>query len=213
VREFFVSIPHPLGPMIAVRMRARLAHAAPGIDLAFSTRSRPIDIERGMRDGRVDAVVDWLAPTGDQFRQVTLFEDEIVAVARNGHPAVRGSRSIKDLQKNAFVRLRPRIEGESPLPAIREWQRLNLRYELEVSEILEVLMVASQSDLIGLVPRSMMKVARDNFGLRALPAGPKSAAVPIKLLWHASREPDPAHAFLRKQIEVASHEVVPRGSR
>jgi hypothetical protein len=59
----------------------------------------------------------------------------------------------------------------------------------------------------------MLKFARDVFALRVLRAGPKKVSVPIKLVWHASRETDPAHAFLRKQIQLASSDVVPRGSR
>jgi len=82
-----------------------------------------------------------------------------------------------------------------------------------VSEFLEVFMVAGQSDLFGLIPRSMLKFAQDAFGLRALRAGPKRISVPIKLVWHASRETDPAHAFLRKQIQLASSDVVPRRTR
>jgi DNA-binding transcriptional LysR family regulator len=212
-RKFFVGISHPLGPMIAVRLRERLTHAAPGVEVAFSTRSRPIELERGMREGRVDAAVDWLVPERGPFYEVTLFEDAIVAAARDGHPALRRTRSIGELKKGAFVSLRPRVEGEHPVAGIREWQRLDLNYVLEVSEILEVFMVASQSDLFGLIPRSMMKFAHEVFGLRPLRAGPKKLSVPIKLVWHASRESDPAHAFLRKQMRLASNDVVPRGSR
>ena len=84
---------------------------------------------------------------------------------------------------------------------------------LDVSEILEVFMVAAQSDLFGLIPRSMMKFAADVFGLKPLRAGPRNAPVPVKLVWHKSREADPAHAFLRKQIQLASNDVVPRASR
>jgi DNA-binding transcriptional LysR family regulator len=211
-RRFFISIPHPLGPMIAVRLRERLARAAPGIEVAFSTRSRPVELDRGMREGRVDAAVDWIVPAGGRFHEVTLFEDAIVAVARHGHPA-RRARSIKDLRNGQFVSLRPRIEGENPVTGIQEWSRLNLNYALEVSEILEIFMVASQSDLFGLIPQSMLKVAHDYFGLQALAARPKAAAVPIKLVWHVSRERDPAHAFLRKQIELASNDIVPHRSR
>jgi len=212
-RKFFVSIAHPLGPMIAVRLRERLARVAPGIEAAFSTRSRPIDLERSMREGRVDAAVDWLAPGRAQFFEVTLFEDAVVAVARHGHPALRRTRSIEDLKSGAFVSLRPRVEGEHPVAGMREWQRLDLNYALEVSEILEVFMVASQSDLFGLIPRSMMRFAKASFRLTPLPAGPKTISVPIKLLWFANREADPAHLFLRKQIQLASGDVVPRGGR
>jgi LysR family transcriptional regulator, transcriptional activator for leuABCD operon len=212
-RKLFIGISHPLGPMIAVRLRERLTRAAPGVEVAFSTRSRPIELERGMREGRVDAAVDWLVPERGQFHAVTLFEDAVVAVARSGHPALQRTRSICELKKGAFVSLRPRIEGEHPVAGLREWQRLDLNCVLEVSEFLEVFMVARQSDLFGLIPRSMMKFAREIFGLMPLRAGPKNGSVPIKLVWHASREADPAHAFLRKQIQLASSDVVPRGSQ
>ena len=135
-----------------------------------------------------------------------------MAVARRGHPALRRPASMKTLRDGAFVALRPRVEGENPVAGIQEWWRLNLNRELEVSEILEVLMVASQSDLFGLIPRSMMKIAHGVFGLRALLAGPRTVSVPIKLVWHASRETDPAHAFLRKQLALASKDMVPRVS-
>jgi len=122
-------------------------------------------------------------------------------------------RSLRELKKGAFVTLRPRVEGEHSVPGLREWQRLELNYILEVSEILEIFMVVRQSDLFGLIPRSMIKFAQEVFGIMPLRAGPKKTSVPIKLVWHASRETDPAHLFLRKQMQLASSDVVTRGSR
>jgi DNA-binding transcriptional LysR family regulator len=211
-RKFFIGIAHPLGPMIAVRLRDRLARAAPGVETAFSTRSRPIELERGMREGRFDAAVDWLMPDRGPFHEITLFGDALVAVARAGHPALRRTRSVSDLQKGEFVSLRPRVEGEHPVAGISEWRRLGLNYVLEVSEILEVFMVVGQSDLFGLIPQSMLRFGRDVFGLKPLQAGPRRVTVPIRLIWHDSRDSDPAHAFLRKQIQLASNDVVSRRS-
>ena len=74
-RKFFVAIPHPLGPMIAIRLRERLARLASKVEVAFSTRSRPVDLESGLRDGRVDAAVDWLVPAGSSYRELALFDD------------------------------------------------------------------------------------------------------------------------------------------
>jgi hypothetical protein len=74
-------------------------------------------------------------------------------------------------------------------------------------------MVAGQSDLFGLIPKSMAKFGRDAFGLRPLRAGPKDLPVPIKLFWPVAREADPSHVFLRKQIQLASNDSVPRGVR
>jgi LysR family transcriptional regulator, transcriptional activator for leuABCD operon len=210
-RRYFIAIPHPMGPMIALRLRERLASIAPRIDVVVSTRSRPIDLDRALREGRVDAAVDWLLPRGDQFKSSVLFDDALVAVARQGHPALRRTVSPKIIREGKFVTLRPRVEGEHPSPGIREWRQLNLDVALEVSEILEIFMVASQSDLFGLIPRSMEKVARNLFGLRALREPAPAAVVPIMLIWHASRDTDPAHTFLRKELGAVATAIVQRG--
>jgi DNA-binding transcriptional LysR family regulator len=210
-RKFFLTITHPLGPMIVLRLHERLATVAPNICVTASTRSRPIDLDRALREGRIDAAIDWLEPQGDHFKSTVLFEDILVAVARDGHPALRRPASMKILREGKFVTLRPRIEGEHPVAGLRTWQRLKLNVELEVSEILEVFMVASQSDLFGLIPRSMEKLARSALGLRPLGVGPKSATVPIKLIWHANRDADPAQAFLRKELGTIAARLVERG--
>jgi LysR family transcriptional regulator, transcriptional activator for leuABCD operon len=210
-RRYFVAIPHPMGPMIALRLRERLAKIGPQIDVVASTRSRPIDLDRALREGRIDAAVDWLEPHGDQFHKTVLFDDTLVAVARDGHPALRHPASARILREGKFVTLRPRVEGEHPVAGIREWRQLNLDIALEVSEILEIFMVASQSDLFGIIPRSMEKVARNLFGLRTLRESAQAAPVPIMLIWHASRDADPAHAFLRKELGAVATAIVKRG--
>jgi DNA-binding transcriptional LysR family regulator len=210
-RKFFLAIAHPLGPMIVLRLIQRLAEVAPRISISASTRSRPIDLDRALRDGRIDAAIDWLEPQGDQYKSAVLFEDVMVAVARDGHPALRRPASMQTLREGSFVALRPRVEGEHPVAGLREWQRLNLQVALEVSEILEVFMVTSQSDLFGLIPRSMEKIARSALGLRPLGVGPKSVPVPIRLIWHAHRDADPGQAFLRKELGAAARKIVDRG--
>lgn len=207
-REFFVAIAHPLGPIIAVRLRERLAHVAPQVRVTFSTRSRPVELERALREGRVDAAVDWLSPKGDQFREAVAFEDGLVAMARHGHSALRQRSFRKVLESAQFVRLRPRVEGDHPVPALRQWQRLNPTVALDVSEYIEVLMVAGQSELLALAPRSMQQLARATFNLRVLPSSPKTRSIPIKLIWHRGRDADPAHVFLRQHLLAGAQQVV-----
>ncbi|WP_298933835.1 LysR family transcriptional regulator [uncultured Ramlibacter sp.] len=212
-RSFFISVPHPLGPFLAVRLRERLAVAAPGVEVSFSTRSRPVEQEQALLDGRFDAAVDWLLPGRSRFDEIALFEDALVAVARQDHPAIRRVRTEKELVALDFVALRPRVEGESLIPGIQEWGRMKLNMVLEVSELLEVLVISSQSDLAGLIPRSMLKLARDTFALRALPVAVTSKTFPIKLFWTPSRTSDPAQMFIRKQIQLASCAVTGGGLR
>lgn len=210
-RQFFITIPHPLGPMIALRLQERLAKVAPGIGVTASTRSRPIELERALSEGRMDAAVDWLPIGGEQFHDTVLFQDGIVAVARHGHPALRRPASREVLKAGSFVRLRPRVAGEHPLEGIRAWLDLKLNFVLDVSEILEMFMMANHSDLFGLMPHSMEAMARKTFGLRTLGWAPKAPTIPIRLIWHASRDDDPAHVFLRAQLGSVVKDVVLRG--
>jgi LysR family transcriptional activator for leuABCD operon len=209
-RSFALSVSHPLGPLLAVRLRERLLTAAPGIHVSFSTRSRPIDLEQSLRDGRFDAAVDWLVPAGSHFQELALFEDAMVAVARREHPGALKVRHEKDLKSLEFVGLRRRVEGDSPVPGLQEWMRLKLNFAIEVSEIFEVLLLTSQSDLVGLVPKSMLKVAREAFHLRVLPVEVTARRFPIKLVWATSKVSDPGQVFIRKQIEIASRTLMGR---
>jgi len=209
-RRFFVSIPHPLGPMMAVHLRERLGRVAPGLEVACSTRSRPIEQERGLRDGRFDAAIDWLMPSDAALNESVVFEDGLLIMARHGHPALRYRKPEQIVRAAEFVSLRPRVEGEHPVPALREWQRLALRIALEVSEFVEVLMVAADSDLLAPVPFSMERVARGPFGLRAVTAMRRVVPIPIRMIWHPARDRDPAHAFLRKELAAAVVDVARR---
>jgi len=138
-----------------------------------------------------------------------LFEDQLVAVAREGHPAIRRARSRKDLLDWKFVTLRPRVgPDEHPLEGVREWVRLGPTLALEVSEFLEVLAVVRQSELIGLVPRSLVNAARRILDVRAIPGVPGGTPFPIHMSWRASRSSDPAHEFLRNEVRIAARQVV-----
>jgi hypothetical protein len=44
-----------------------------------------------------------------------------------------------------------------------------------------------------------------------LPLSPASPEIPVNLVWHQSRNADPAHSFLRGQLISAVHTVVDGG--
>lgn len=207
-RHFGVAIPHPLGPMIAVRLLDRLGKAAPGVSVSFNTQSRPTGLGQALREGRVDASIDWLPADGEHFRHETLFRDSLVVAARKGHPVLRGRATPKALREHAFVRLRPRMDAGRLLDAMGDLQELGLRHELEVSEILEIFMVTATSDLLGLIPASMAQMGRSRLGLQIVTGAPRSGEVPVRLMWHEGRDRDPGHRFLRKLLQEVTREVV-----
>lgn len=208
-RRFFLSIPHPLGPAIALRLLDRLSRGAPQFEVEFSTRSRPIDQEKNLREGLVDIAVDWLLPEDRNLNTEALFDDELVAIARDDHPVLAGALSIKTLHDASFVVLRRRTTDIERIPQYRRWLAMNLRHALEVSELLEILFVVSQSDLFGVMLKSMVTATRDAFHVRTLEIpgwGPDT--IPVRMIWHPRRTTDPAHVFLREQLQSVTQEVL-----
>lgn len=211
-RHFVVAIPHPLGPMLALAILKRLERQAPGVTVAFSTRSRPVDLESRLWEGRFDLAVDWLPAAREGLSEEAIAEDELAVVARRGHPAVRARATFKALSERwRFVSLRPRQAQEEQPPEIaREWARLKPRVALQVSEFLEVLAVASQSDLLGLVPATLAKGAARVIAIQRVPLASPMAKFTVRMAWRPARGPDAAHQFLREQVRAAMKETLAR---
>jgi len=208
-RRFTIAIPHPLGPMLALNLIRAMGGSAPHVTLSFSTRSRPLELERDLVSGRVDLSVDWLPMRREGLSEETLFEDRIVFIARKGHPCLKARNTLKALvAKWRFVRLRPRVNlDEVPLEELRAWTRLNPAIALEVSELLEVLMVVSQSDLLGIVPWSLAERARPILGVQLVPGMPRTGAIPVRMEWRSASTADRAHKFLREQVRGAARTI------
>jgi len=209
-RQLLVAIPHPLGPMLGLRLLQRVAAAAPKVALEFSTRSRPVDLERGLLDGSVDLSVDWLPASRAGVTDEDVVQDELVVVARRGHRALKGATSLKALAGSArFVSLRPRLDMEEhPLEGFQTWLQLKPRVALQVSEFLEVLVVAADSDLLGLVPMSLAKASSRALDIQVVPVTPHLKKFPIRMVWRKSRTADPAHRFLRDHVRAVMKEVI-----
>ena len=199
-RRFQVSIPHPLGPLLAQQMQDQLAVTAPGIILEFNTRSLPVGVQRKLDDGRVDLLLDWIVPCGPGYRALELFSERLILVARSGHPGLKASSIGELIPTYQFVAMRKRriIEDISFLQSVAE--HIPEMQLLEMSEQLEVLLTASRTDRIGITLRSLGDLAVDSFGLQLLPFTLGEEEIPISLIWHEKRENDPAHAFLREQL-------------
>lgn len=202
-RRFYVAIPHPLGPLLAQSIHDQLAETAPGITVEFSTRSLPIELTRKLEDGRVNLAIDWLVPEGKGFHCLALFDDHVVLLARSDHPANKAKNIENLVAQHQFVAMHKRLLSFAqrflPAPLLN----IPANQLLELSEHMEVLLTASRSERIAVVPRSLVILARETFGLEPLALSISTGDFPVNLVWHNNRDSDPAHAFLREQLSAA----------
>ena len=209
-RHFTIAIPHPMGPVWALAIRAAIAAAAPGVRLTFDTRTLPFDLANRLRDGDVDVCVDWFPLEGDRIVLRRLFDEHLVFVARGNHPRVRPDTSNDLLRQEQFVGIHPR-QGNPPesMRMIRHaLMELDFDWAVHLSEFLEVPFVALLTDLVCYLPASMLKQNRGDVLLQVLRNVIPDIPIPISLVWHESRRSDEGHRWLRDTVAAVVIEAV-----
>jgi LysR family transcriptional activator for leuABCD operon len=201
-RKFTLAIPHPMGPVWALAIRTAAQAEAPGVHIRFDTRTLPIDLATRLRDGEVDACIDWFPVEGDRFVLRKLFDDRLVFIARGNHPRVRPNMPLENLRKEGFVGIHPR-QGTPP-DSMRIIRRLlddlDLDWVVSLSEFLEVPFVALLTDLVCYLPESMLKQNRGDVLLQVLRNVVPDVPIPISLIWHESRRADEGHRWMRELV-------------
>lgn len=199
-RRFEVAIPHPLGPDFALRIRDAAKEAAPGVTMRFDTRTLADDAPALMREGLLDAAVDWIPAEDDRFVNRRIYEDSLVIAARAGHPRARNGMGWRDLAHEEFVRCHRRAPERRPRALSGKLWDLMAESRLTVSEYLEVPFVISRTDYFGVLPKSMAAIAERDFRMIIVQVPGPPIHIPIWLVWHEGRRRDAGHRWLRELI-------------
>lgn len=199
-RRFELAIPHPMGPVHALRLRDAALAAAPGVRLRFDTRTLADDAHELMREGLLDLAVDWIPAEDDRFVNRRLFVDSLVIAARRGHPRARKGMGWKELAQEEFVRCHRRAPERRPKALSGRLWELMAESRLTVSEYLEVPFIVSRTDYLGVLPRSMARIAETEFRMIVTEVPGPPIPIPIWLVWHEGRRRDAGHAWLRALV-------------
>lgn len=210
-RRFEVAIPHPMGPDYALRLRDAALAEAPGVRLRFDTRTLADDATALMREGLLDLAVDWIPSDDDRFVNKRLFEDSLVIAARPNHPRAFKGMGWRHLMAEEFVRCHRRAPERRPRALKGKLWELMAESRLTVSEYLEVPYVVMRTDYLGVLPRSMARIAEKGFGMVISEVPGPPIRIPIWLVWHEGRRRDAGHTWLRalvtREMQAAATEA------
>lgn len=81
---------------------------------------------------------------------------------------------------------------------------------VQVSELLEIPTIVASTDLLGLMPSSLVPFMEKRLGLRGLVIPLELPAMPIYMIWHETRRNDAAHRWLRELVEAELGRTAPR---
>ncbi|MEX6506975.1 LysR family transcriptional regulator [Jiella sp. M17.18] len=190
-----------------------LRQAAPGVRLRFV--QKPDKNAQPLRDGLVDLEIGLLGTEAPEIRTRLLFVDRRVGVARTGHELLAGG--ITPERYAACEHIATSRDGSFAEPIDDALEALGLRRSVVVvvPGFPDAMRIASQSDLVAVVPRSCLG-NRMRPG-EAGPAGLQSFELPLALprfnisaIWHPRLDADPAHRWLRDTVAGVCRAAYPR---
>ncbi|MBT9383589.1 LysR family transcriptional regulator [Pseudooceanicola sp. CBS1P-1] len=195
-------------PALVTALRAE----APGLQLRF--QAKPLKSADPLRDGACDLEVGTPADPASEapeLRRKLLFRDHFLAAIRAGHPLRAHPGDAAAFAACDHVVAARRGGGRGPVDTALEQLGLARRIAVVVLGFPEALRIAAASDLVALVPASMM--AGQGAALEALALPVETPPLSVWLMWHPRLQEDPGHRWLRGAVVRICHEMAAKTAR
>ena len=197
----------------AVPFLKAVAAKAPRVRLRFAPK--PDKDPRPLREGSIDLEVGVIESSAPEMRTRLLFRDQLVGVARKGHPLF-ARREVSAKRFSACQHVVASPGAKSPGPVDDALAALGLRREVVVvvPGFPDAMRIARHSDLVAVVPRSCL--GNTIVGAHPAKTGLQEFALPVdtpKILvsaaWHPRVDADPAHRWLRDLLASLCRSAYP----
>jgi DNA-binding transcriptional LysR family regulator len=196
--SFTIAAIDRLTALIAPGLVARLADAAPLLDLTFPQPvGDNIDL---IVHGAADLAIGVFAALPTGLFQRVISEERYVVLLRKGHPALgtpMTARRFADLSHASVL-----ISGHGPTPVDEALARLGLKRRIaaRVPHFFAAAAIVAQTDLLFSMPSGLAGQIAQAFGLEAIDMPLPMPAIATSMIWHERRQQDPAHRWIRDQI-------------
>lgn len=187
---------------------ARLAEMAPGVRLA-SVRVPRDTLGQALTLGEVDLVLDRQRRVGARIRGERLADESLAVIMRRDHPLAMPAMAVDAYfaAKHVMVSVQP--DQPDPLNAV--WAALG-RGERDVvlrcQHYFSAANVVLHSDALLTLPRTYAEELARSMPLEVrelpLPVPP----ITIWMYWHADRDGDPVHRWLRESVCVGARQAM-----
>jgi DNA-binding transcriptional LysR family regulator len=179
-------------------LHALLRAEAPGVNLqctSFPDLLEPLD--SGTADVALTVRTKWPA----RYREQQLFSEGFACMVRAGHPVLRHQRfTLQRYLELEHLLVAPGGTPGSFVDAELERRGRSRRVALQVSSFLVAPQVIVETDLISTGPQRLLERLRAHYPIVLLPTPLRLPRFDVCLLWHARRDHDPAHSWLRQAI-------------
>lgn len=187
---------------------ASLGQVAPRVKLA-SVRVPRDELERALTQGEVDLLIDRQRRVAGRIKGVHLADETLAVLMRKGHPLSKKRFDLAAYFKCQHVMVTMQPDQPDPLQAV--WAALGQGERdviLRCQHYFAAANVVAHSDALLTLPRTYAKelTAALPLSLRELPA--TMPPLGIWMYWHAERDTDPVHRWLRDSVAQGAREAM-----
>jgi DNA-binding transcriptional LysR family regulator len=189
-----------------------LSRDAPLVDLYA------VPYERGsfaaMRDERADVSISVFGEVPPDFGHLALWQDELVAVVRAGHPLTRGRLTARRFVEFPHVLVTPL--GATPRGPIDEElaaRGLSRRVARTFPTFVDAAHFVADSDYVMALPATVVRRVAPMLELCPIRAPVPMLRYTMTMVWQRRLDADPAHAWLRSVLARAARTPAPSASR
>lgn len=182
--------------VILPRVLEHLSRHAPGIGLRMRPSATPKP--EALEDGSADIVMG-MAVEGSGLKQRVVFDETLVVIIRDGHPALAddGTLSLERYAALGHVQVTD-DDGPGIVDRALAQHGLRRRVVLRTPYFAAVPFMVARSELVATVPRALAEEAAGLVPLRLLPPPLPVPSFRIMMTWHERSQRDPAHEWLRE---------------
>lgn len=167
-----------------------------------------------LRDGDFDLALAFVRSPPSELRQMTLYPQRMVCIARQGHPSIDGQLSLQQFTASDHARWgAPPVAFatmEVLIDETLERQGEARRVALLVSSLTLIPGVVARSNLLGVVPEHLALHSRETLPLQVLPLPFKVPSVDVSMTWHERMHHDSGHKWLRNTLRDVGRVLVAR---
>jgi DNA-binding transcriptional LysR family regulator len=225
-RTFNISCSAYIGEMLMPKVMARVRRQAPGVHLNL----RPPDGSpaEALESGRLDLAIGVFGRVSDAFAREPLFEERLVWVLRQDHPALSRADVAAALEEAPLAVLatarseRPERTGTPERTRTIEprvmWDELDgdaapmgrnarERIRIVVDNAHAALSIIGSTDMAGLAPYRLALSRKEALGLAILDAPSTRQGAVFEAVWRADQTSHPALSWLRAMLREAAAEA------
>lgn len=181
------------------RLVAGVSERAPSVSLR-SVSGPALEVEDAAARGELDLCFTYVPKEQGALHFELLGHEDIVVIARTGHPRVKGVLTVEGFFRERHVLLDMEDERRQQIEAMLRTSGPARRMLAVATHYTTVPSIVAATDGLALAPRSMLSSPLYAEALQCLEPPMPLAPLPYHVGWHPGFEADQGHAWLRGQL-------------